>query len=128
MADRTGARVLVVEDDTEMAELLCDVLSLAGHVVDAAHTGRGAVGRVHEDAPEIVVCDIGLPDVSGIEVAHAIRATRDDIWIVALTGAAEPGVEPRLRASGFDVVLTKPIELRALQDVIADLAGRARPP
>ncbi len=67
-------RVLVVEDNRDAAETLRDLLELDGHRVELACDGRAAVAKARSFAPDVVICDIGLPEMNGFEVARALRA------------------------------------------------------
>lgn len=113
-------RVLVVDDNADAAESLADVLQLDGHRVEVARDGRAAIARARELRPDVVLCDIGLPDLDGYAVARAIRAdpalraTR----LVALSGYAQPEDRARAREAGFDAHLAKPPRLDELADLL----------
>jgi two-component system CheB/CheR fusion protein len=113
-------RVLVVDDNADAAESLADVLQLDGHRVEVARDGRAAIARARELRPDVVLCDVGLPDLDGYAVARAIRAdpalraTR----LVALSGYAQPEDRERAREAGFDAHLAKPPRLDELADLL----------
>ena len=69
----TAIRVLVVEDDPRLSEVLARGLSAEGLMVDLAHAGRQALGAVAEIAYDVVILDVGLPDIDGFEVCRAMR-------------------------------------------------------
>jgi DNA-binding response OmpR family regulator len=73
----SGARILVVEDEEDLAGLLLYNLRAVGHVVEHAHTGAAALGRVKEFRPDLVLLDLMLPDIDGTEVLQAIRRDKD---------------------------------------------------
>ncbi|OFX25737.1 MAG: hypothetical protein A2V77_05475 [Anaeromyxobacter sp. RBG_16_69_14] len=120
--------ILVIEDNLDAAQSLADVLELEGHRVHVATDGRSGIARTRELKPEVVLCDIGLPDVSGYEVARILRA--DDglrsTRLIALSGYAQ--AEDRLRASeaGFDDHIPKPPSLPALLAAVASEQHTAR--
>ncbi len=125
-ATRAGAGkvVLVVDDDVVGADTLAEVLRLEGHRVAVARTGADGIRMARELAPDVVLCDIGLPDASGYEVARAIRqggarAPR----LVALSGYAQPEDRRRALESGFDAHVAKPVDPRELSAVVADRAA-----
>jgi signal transduction histidine kinase/CheY-like chemotaxis protein len=108
----TGRRVLVVDDNVDAAESLCDVVAFLGHTVEAVHDGPAAVARVRERHPDVVLCDIGLPGMDGYEVAQAIRAEPElaDVRLVAVSGYAQPEDRARARKAGFDAHVAKPAD------------------
>lgn len=114
-------RVLLVEDTADAAQILRDLLELSGHEVTVAATGDEALARLHDRGADVVLCDLGLPGMSGHEVARAIR--RDPalrgIALVAVTGYGQPEDRERTAASGFDAHLTKPVDLESLDAVLA---------
>jgi CheY-like chemotaxis protein len=107
-----GRRVLVVDDNVDAAESLCDVVAFLGHTVEAVHDGATAVARVRERHPDVVLCDIGLPGMDGYEVAKAIRAEPDlaGVRLVAVSGYAQPEDRARARQAGFDAHVAKPAD------------------
>jgi two-component system CheB/CheR fusion protein len=118
-------RVLVIEDDVDGAESLQLALQLEGHEVFVAHDGPTGLERARELRPEVVLCDIGLPGMDGYMVARALRRERGlrDTFLVALTGYALPEDLRRAADAGFDVHLTKPATIEAVQE----LMGRVPP-
>jgi PAS domain S-box-containing protein len=113
--------VLVIEDNHDAAEALSTLLELEGHVVELAYDGPHGLARARESHPDIVICDIGLPDMSGLDVARAMRADPglSPLTLVALTGYSQPEDVARAKEAGFDTHLAKPLELEVLREVIA---------
>jgi PAS domain S-box-containing protein len=115
-------RVLVIDDNRDMAESLEDVLAMIGHQVAAAYDGPSGIALARSFRPEVVFCDVGLPHMDGYEVAKTFRA--DDalrgIYLVALTGYAMPEDLERAAAAGFDKHVTKPPSLEQLGRLIGD--------
>ena len=120
------ARVLVVEDDDDIAEVLQRSLRLEGYETRIARDGESALTTAAEYVPDLVVLDLGLPKLDGIEVARRLRAA-DDVPILVLT--ARDAVESRVEGldSGADDYLVKPFER---QELLARLRAllRRRPP
>jgi signal transduction histidine kinase/ActR/RegA family two-component response regulator len=114
-------RVLVVEDNVDSADSLREVLELDGHEVAVVYRGREALEKARVFRPDIVLCDIGLPDIDGYAVARALRADEElrRFTLVALTGYAQPDDATRARAAGFDAHLAKPVSMEALERVLA---------
>ncbi len=109
-------RVLVVEDNGDAAESLRRLLALCGCQVTVAHTGREGLSAATRLQPHIVLCDIGLPDRNGYEVASMLRQAGDGACarLVAVTAYAEPQDRRRALAAGFDAHLAKPLDAKAL--------------
>jgi DNA-binding response OmpR family regulator len=113
-------RVLLVEDDEDVAEVVGVMLRSIGHVVVRAGGGRDALTMVAAFDPEIAFIDLGLPDMDGFEVARALRvaADRRRPLICALTGSAHPKAWEEAAEAGFDQYLVKPTTSRELSMVI----------
>jgi len=122
-------RILVVEDNLDAAEMLCEVLHAHGHVVEAVHDGPSALRAASRFEPELVLLDIGLPGMDGYEVARRLRrgAAEHAAILVALTGYGQESDRECSRSAGINVHLTKPFDLASLERVIQDLlAARQR--
>jgi PAS domain S-box-containing protein len=109
-AHRPGCRrILVVDDNVDAAESLADLLRLRGHVAEVAHDGPGALAALAASAPDVILCDIGLPGMSGYDVARTVRAgLHGAVRLIALTGYAQPEDVRRAKDAGFDAHLAKP--------------------
>jgi signal transduction histidine kinase/CheY-like chemotaxis protein len=120
-AAAAGRKILLVEDNSDVAETTAMMLAMSGHTVRSARDGVQALASAEEFAPEIVLLDIGLPLIDGYEVARRLRQlpqTRD-VRIVALTGYGLPSDRQRGREAGFDHHLLKPVDPVALAELIA---------
>ena len=121
-------RVLVVDDNVDMAESLAMLMQADGHVVHTAHSGTGAVSAATDYRPDVVLLDIGLPEIDGFEVARRIRSdpSHHAMVLVALTGYGQDADRQRSREAGFDHHLVKPVDLEELQGILATVkAGDA---
>jgi PAS domain S-box-containing protein len=129
MSSNTPTRVLVVDDNVDAAETLTTFLDMIGLQAHAVHDGRAAVPAALEFAPDLVLLDIGLPGMSGYEVARAMRAepqlTR--VTLVALTGWGAEDDRRRAMDAGFDHHLTKPVDLSVLEDMLRRVQEAQRP-
>ena len=116
-----GLRVLVIEDNRDTAESLQEVLELSGHQVEVAFTGPEGIEKARLFAPEVVLCDLGLPGMDGYAVARALRADPGlrSIYLVALSGYASPEDVERSREAGFDRHLAKPPDLDLIERMLA---------
>ena len=109
----TGCQVLVVEDNERNMKLFRDVLQASGYRTLEATTGERAVELVFEHRPDLVLMDIQLPDIDGVEALDRLRA--DDrfasVPVLALTAQAMEGDRERFLAAGFDDYLSKPVDI-----------------
>ncbi len=119
--DPAVRRILVVDDNVDAAESLAMVLEHLGHDVRIAHNGATALGTARVFAPAIVFLDIGLPDMSGYEVAQALRAeaSLSEVVLVALTGYGSAADKALSKSAGFDLHLIKPVKIATVEDVLA---------
>jgi CheY-like chemotaxis protein len=115
-----GLRVLVVEDNDDLREMMCALLASRGCAVSAAADGRGAIALAESVLPQIAFVDIDLPDISGHEVARAL-ARQGGIRLVAVTGYGQPDDVRRALAAGFDRHLKKPVRLEDLERAIGEM-------
>ena len=106
-------RILVVEDNDLNRKLFCDVLVANGFSVEPVADGESALGRAAEFVPNLIIMDIQLPHISGLELIEAIKADRDlrTIPIMAVTAYAGKGDEDRIRDAGADSYLAKPVSI-----------------
>jgi PAS domain S-box-containing protein len=120
-------RVLIVDDNRDAAESLSMLLELSGHEVRVAHLGSAALTLAQSLRPDIALLDIGMPDLSGYEVARALRLEpwATDLQLIALTGWGQDEDRRRALEAGFDYHLTKPIDLDQLQRLMASRSAAA---
>lgn len=104
--------VLIVEDDPETRRFYADMLGHAGFAVDQAHNGHQALEKVCKSAPALILLDVGLPGMDGIELCRRLRsdARTRAIPVLAITGYGDRHYPDRVRMAGADHVLTKPCE------------------
>ncbi len=117
-------RVLIVEDNGDSAQTLRMILGIWGHDAWVAQTGDEALDLAREHRPDVILLDLGLPDMDGYTVARAIRV---DPWlreatILAMTGQDGEEIVREAKAAGIDHYLLKPIRLEALERLLTDLA------
>jgi two-component system, OmpR family, response regulator len=122
-ADGTPVRVLVVDDEPSLAELLSSVLRYEGWDIRTAADGTAAVREAREFRPDAIVLDIMLPDFDGVEVMRRVRASLPDVCVLFLT--AKDSVQDRVTGitAGGDDYVTKPF---SLEEVLARLRGLLR--
>jgi CheY-like chemotaxis protein len=113
-----------VDDNVDAAESLALLLRLAGHEVRVVHDGPAALETAQAYHPDAVLLDIGLPGMSGYEVAERLRAEPGGAaLLVALTGYGRQEDRRRSQAAGFDVHLTKPVAPEELERVLERRTG-----
>ena len=122
------ARILVVEDNALNIKLFCDLLSAHGHEALPVTDSRVALDAAREFRPDLVITDIQLPYVSGLELICQIRAEPElaEVPIMAVTAYAASGDDERIRAAGAQAYVSKPISVaRFVQEVSALLPKEA---
>jgi two-component system, chemotaxis family, CheB/CheR fusion protein len=119
-------RVLVVDDSVDAAETMVMLLSLWGHDVQSAADGPTAIATAAAQRPDVVLLDIGLPGMSGYDVAERIRAIPElpETILVAMTGYGQAEDKARSRQAGFTLHLVKPVEPPVLQKLLSSLGSR----
>jgi len=120
-----AARILVVEDDRDIAESLELFLRRDGYQTERAHDGRRALELVHAARPDLVLLDLGLPIVDGVEVLRAIRTT-SDVPVIVVTARADEVDELVGFGLGADDYVTKPFSSRALLARVRAVLRRSR--
>jgi two-component system CheB/CheR fusion protein len=115
-----GLKVLIADDNRDAADSLAMLLEIDGHEVRVAHGGRAALALAQAFRPDVALLDIGMPDMSGYDVASMLRREPwgGGIRLVALTGWGQEGDRRRSSDAGFDLHLTKPIDPSALSEVL----------
>ncbi|MDB5956644.1 response regulator [Ramlibacter sp.] len=121
-------QVLVVDDNTDAAESLGVLLDIEGHAAHIAHSGAEALQLAQSQALDVVFLDIGLPDMTGYDVAKRMRMfpSMQKTLLVALTGWGTQDDRQRTRDAGFDRHLTKPAELTAVEELLRAAAQAKR--
>jgi PAS domain S-box-containing protein len=116
-------RVLVVDDNRDAANSLVMLLKTYGHEVRAMYDGPSAIAAAQEQAPEVVMLDIGMPVMNGYDVARALRAGHPELILVAVTGWGHEAAKRQAKAAGFDHHLVKPVAESTLIELLARIAG-----
>jgi two-component system CheB/CheR fusion protein len=115
---------MVVEDNPDIARVMAALVKRCGHEPCVAHDGPTALKLAHQVHPHVALLDIGLPGMSGHDLARRLREDEElhDMRLVALTGYGQEDDRRRSREAGFDEHLTKPVSLARLQAVLASPA------
>jgi CheY-like chemotaxis protein len=112
-------RILVVDDNRDAADTLAALLVRLGATVAVVYGGAEALERIPTFAPDVVLLDIGMPELDGYEVARRVRARDTEVLLVALTGWGQDQDVRRSRAAGFDHHLVKPPNIERLRELLA---------
>lgn len=109
-------RILVVDDDIDIAETLQELLAYEGYAVRTANNGVSALDVVADFRPDIVFCDLTMPIMGGLEFAKEVRARPGGtgVFLIAITGLSRRDDEERSLAAGFDSILTKPVSVETI--------------
>jgi two-component system, cell cycle response regulator DivK len=123
----TGAQVLVVEDNEKNMKLFRDVLQASGYRLLEATTGERAIELAAEHQPNLVLMDIQLPDINGVDALGRLRADARtaSIPIVALTAQAMHGDRERFLHAGFDAYISKPVDVVEFVKTVKEHCGEA---
>lgn len=124
--DADARRILVIDDDADGADTLSMLLRQAGHTVDTAYDGPSGLAIAASAHPDVIVLDIGLPGMTGYEVARQLRANREtaDALLIALTGYSSSHDARRAKDAGFDFHLIKPVAVTGLLDLLMQAHSR----
>jgi len=116
-------RILIVEDDAALRELIHDSLEVLGYDVDVAENGEQVLPRLAESLPDLVLLDIQIPIFDGFSVIKRIRHTPQlaALKVVALSAFAMRGDDQKALAAGFDAYLTKPIAISDLRKKVQEM-------
>ncbi len=122
-------RVLVVEDNELNLKLFCDLLRAHGHDALAVRDGRDALTQARAFRPELVIMDIHLPHVGGIDIIKALKAdaTLAPVPVMAVTAYAGKGDEENIRAAGAQAYVSKPISVMKFMEVVNGLIAPPEP-
>ena len=115
--------ILVVDDNQDAASSLGLLLGALGHQVRTMYDGPAAIAAAQEQAPEVVMLDIGMPVMNGYDVARALRAVHPGLTIVAVTGWGHEAAKRQAKAAGFDHHLVKPVAESMLIELLATVAA-----
>ena len=121
-------RILVVDDNPDASETLALLLRQTGHDVRTAKDGADAQREAKDFKPEVVLLDIGLPDVDGFEVARRLRAieSMNRMQLVAISGYGLDEDRRRAKEAGFDHYFTKPVSFATIRDFLGQLPYRGQ--
>jgi CheY-like chemotaxis protein len=115
---------MVVDDNVDAAQMLAALLEVQGHAVSVEYDARGALERAQREQPDVLLLDIGLPDMDGYELARCLRSQAGSAraTLVALTGYGQSQDRKEAEQAGFDHYLVKPADMDQVNEVLAEAA------
>jgi DNA-binding response OmpR family regulator len=127
-ASSVALRCLVVDDEQEVAEVVADILTTAGHTAVIAASGQAAVDHIGAEPFDLVFTDLAMPGMTGWQVARAVKAKAPEVPVVMMSGFGVEVAPAELHTNGVDLVLSKPLQIKdVLRAVETILRGRGRP-
>ncbi|OGC78383.1 MAG: hypothetical protein A2Z27_05880 [candidate division Zixibacteria bacterium RBG_16_50_21] len=115
---KRGLKILAIDDQKMILDLLESMLSTLGHSIELAESGEEGLKKFNEDSFDLVITDLGMPDISGFEVSQRIKQSKPEVPVVLITGWGSSFGEEELKKNGVDYLLAKPFRLEQLTEVI----------
>src|SRR5262245_60651530 len=117
-------KLLLIEDDEHVAEVLADAFAADGHETAIAHTGEDGLSYLARNRPDAVVLDVRLPTLSGVEVLRRIRSSDATLPVIIMTGLATAGELSEMKRLGITEIVEKPEVLKHFGDALARIGHR----
>jgi signal transduction histidine kinase len=111
-------QVLVVDDNSDAADSLAELVKMFGHSAEVAYDGTTALEKMRANPPDVLLCDLGLPGLTGYEIARALRMDGSNIRLIAVSGYAQPEDIARASEAGFERHIAKPIDPEAVRRLL----------
>lgn len=124
-----GEKILIVEDDPISQKMVRDALQADGYETEEAESGEAALQKVAEHTPDLILMDIRLPGIDGLETTRRLKADPQTagIPVVAVTAHAMPEDESRIREAGCDAYMPKPLRFSSLMSLVRNILSGAEP-
>lgn len=116
-------KVLLIDDNSDLVEMTCSFLSLYGYEVVSAGTGLEGIEKAQSFLPHVIICDIGLPDINGYEVAKRISDLKEleDAYLISLSGYAQTSDFGFSKEAGYDRHISKPVNFINLKNTLESI-------
>ncbi len=121
------AKILVIDDDKELRNILAEVLTMDGHAVTAAEDGFSGIEKYRSQSPELVITDLSMPRVDGLEVLKSLAADFANVPIIVITGSSDIETMKEVLSLNANRILRKPFEADMLLDAVGLLTGTIDP-
>lgn len=117
-------KILLIDDNRDLAEITCSLLALHGYEALAAYTGLDGIQKAIAFLPHVIICDIGLPDIDGYEVARRISDCKElgNVRLISLSGYAQASDFEYSREAGFAMHISKPVDFDNLKTILESIA------
>ncbi len=115
---RKKGRFLIIDDEAQIRDMLAEMLSAQGHEVFTASGGQQGLQVFKDQLPDLVVTDLGMPGVSGLDVANAVKAANSRIPVILMTGWGMTLAEEEVRKNGVDFIISKPFQLPEMERIL----------
>lgn len=120
-------KILIIDDEPEICKMVTETLFDAGYTASSALNGPDGLALIKKDIPSLVILDIGLPGMDGVEVLRLIREEHPTLPVVVLTASQDTDMAKKMMRLGIAEYLTKPIHLETLLDhFVKEMIGPAR--
>lgn len=123
----TQLRVLLVDDELIMHQTIGSYLRHSGLIVDRADDGEAAMALLEERDYDLVLADLCMPKLDGLELLARVRETRPDLAVAIISGHANPGIQDDAKRLGATHFMDKPVDLLELDALVTEVAQRLRP-
>lgn len=119
-------KVLLIDDNHDFVTLTCAMLEFFGYETLAAYTGSDGLEKAAAVCPDVIISDIGLPDIDGYKVAQILRrnAATKNCFLISLSGYVQPSDFEASKDAGFDMHIGKPVDMNHLQRILETLKNR----
>ena len=118
-------KILLVEDEKSIGEVLCNILLFFGHEVDFVDNGSDGIKKFQENEFDLVITDLGMPGISGFDVAKEIKQVNCNTPVILITGWGIQLDKKELRERGVDLVINKPFQMQQVLSLIQDAISLA---
>jgi CheY-like chemotaxis protein len=125
MTPGAKANLLIVDDEPSISLALCHILIDCGYSVRAAEDGFSALAKIRQEIPDILLSDINMPGMSGLEMLPKAKALRPDVPVIMITAYGDAETKQKALANGAEALLTKPIDFALLRNEIDTRVPRA---
>jgi CheY-like chemotaxis protein len=116
-------KILIIDDNQDFADVMSELIEMLGYRTFIANKGREGIAKAKEFHPDVIICDIGLPEMNGYEVAESIRNDNElkDLLLISLSGYTSQKDIERSMAAGFNQHLAKPVDINDIENILGSL-------
>ncbi len=118
--------ILIIDDNKDLANIFCELLNMVGYETIVAYSGKEGIAKAKENKLEAILCDIGMADMNGYDVAKYIRSDDElkDVYMIAVSGYSNPNNLKLSLKAGFNKHLNKPLTIDALKTILDDILNK----